>query len=202
MTETKKESSEIEDTMGKQRMRRVLLTSVPVMILGAIGVFYFLLISGFTGTLDDTQLGFNAETIKSHFSLMDTESMSLFVLGNLVDYLFMIGYGALFYSCARVLSWNYRTGSIQKKIGSAFAWIGIVAAICDGIENVFLLSMTVDPTGFARWLAIAHSSFALAKFTLMNLSIVWVMGAFILNRTPLASRLMNTTTITHLDKGY
>jgi hypothetical protein len=198
MMETKKETSELEDDMVKQRLRRIMLASVPVMILGAIGVFYFLLSSGFTGTIDDTQLGFNAETIKSHFLLMDAESMGLFVLGNLIDYLFMIGYGCLFYSCARVLTWNYRTGSLQKKIGSAFAWIGIVAAICDGIENVFLLSMTADPTGFASWLAIAHSSFALAKFTLMNLSIVWVMSTFILNRSPLASRLVSTANITHL----
>jgi hypothetical protein len=160
------------------------------MMVVATLVIVLLQMSGYVGSIEDTQLGFNAEIIKSYFSLMNPTDLGLFITANLADYLFMLFYGIFFFSAARLISLNYKRG-IPKRIGLSLAWVGVIAAFLDGIENVFLLSMTADPVGFAGWLAIAHSSFALAKFLFMYVAMAWLMVGFVVNRTPLATHLMS-----------
>jgi hypothetical protein len=161
------------------------------MIVAATLVITLLQMSGYAGTMEDTQLGFNAEIIRSYFSLMSPTDLGLFITANLADYLFMLFYGLFFFSAARLISWNYKRG-LPKRIGLSLAWVGIIAAVLDGIENVFLLSMAVDPVGFAGWLAIAHSSFALAKFLFMYAAMTWMVVGFVVNRTPLTTYLMSS----------
>ncbi|MFX0108715.1 MAG: hypothetical protein ACFE7R_10545, partial [Candidatus Hodarchaeota archaeon] len=103
-------------------------------------------------------------------------------------------YGIFFYSAARLISWDYNRG-LPKRTGSLLAWVGVMAAVLDGIENVFLLSMTADPVGFAGWLAIAHSSFAVMKFLFMYTAMGWLVMGFVLNRTPLATRLISSQVV-------
>ncbi len=158
------------------------------MVFAATIVITLLQMSGYAGTMEDTQLGFNAETIRSYFSLMSATDMGLFITANLADYFFMLCYGLFFFSATRLISWNYKSG-LPKKIGLSLAWVGVIAAVLDGIENVFLLSMAADPVGFAGWLAIAHSSFALTKFLFLYVAMAWTMAGFVVNRTPLAAHL-------------
>ncbi|MFX0205291.1 MAG: hypothetical protein ACFFDT_04850, partial [Candidatus Hodarchaeota archaeon] len=153
---------------------------------------FLLELSGYPGTMDDTQLGFNAEIIKAHFAMMESEEIILFILGNLADYVFLIAYGCFFYSSARYLSWNYQQGSLPLKVGKMMAGIGVLCATCDAIENLFLLSMTTNPSGFPNWLAIAHSTFALIKFILMYLTVGWLILSFILNKIPATSKRINS----------
>ena len=169
-------------------MRRIVLVSGISMMVAAMLTITLIQMSGYAGTLDDTQFGFNAETIRNYFSLMSSAEIGLFITSNLADYLFILCYGLFFFSAARLVSWNYKTG-LPKKIGISLAWMGVIAAILDGIENVFLLSMTADPVGFASWLAIAHSSFAFAKFLFMYVAMAWTMVGFVVNRTPIAPHL-------------
>ncbi|MFW9889856.1 MAG: hypothetical protein ACFFER_16835, partial [Candidatus Thorarchaeota archaeon] len=159
-------SDEQKSEDGRRKLRRIALASFSLMMLAATLVIVLLQMSGYAGTMEDTQLGFNAGIIRSYFSLMSPTDMGLFITANLADYLFMLFYGIFFFSAARLISWNYKSG-FPKRIGLSLAWVGVIAAVLDGIENVFLLSMTADPVGFAGWLAIAHSSFALAKFLFM-----------------------------------
>ena len=179
---------------GKQNMRRIALVSFPLMMVAAMLVIFLLQMSGYAGTMEDTQLGFNADIIKNYFSLMTSTDLGLFITANLADYLFILFYGLFFFSTARLISWNYK-GGFPKRIGLSLAWVGVIAAVLDGIENVFLLSMTADPLGFAGWLAIAHSSFALAKFLFMYAAMAWCVVGFVLNRTPLATYLMSIRTV-------
>lgn len=181
---------ESDQNQRKQRLRRIALVSGLFMIVAATLVITLLQMSGYAGTMEDTQLGFNAEVIKSYFSLMNSADMGLFITANLADYLFMLCYGIFFFSAARLISWNYKRG-LPVRIGLSLAWTGVIAAVLDGIENVFLLSMTADPVGFAGWLAIAHSSFALAKFLFMYVAMAWLMVGFVVNRTPLVTHLMS-----------
>jgi len=160
------------------------------MMVAATLVIVLIQMSGYAGSMEDTQLGFNAEIIRSYFSLMSPTDIGLFITANLADYLFILLYGIFFFSAARLISWNYKSG-LPKRIGLSLAWVGVIAAVLDGIENVFLLSMTADPVGFAAWLAIAHSSFAFAKFLFMYAAMAWTMAGFVLNRTPLATYLMS-----------
>ncbi|MFX1440955.1 MAG: hypothetical protein ACFFFD_11965 [Promethearchaeota archaeon] len=172
----------------QRRLRRIILVSFPLLMLAATLVIVLLQMSGYAGTMEDTQLGFNAEVIRNYFSLMSPTDMGLFITANIADYLFILFYGIFFFSAARLISWNYRSG-FPKRIGLSLAWVGVIAAVLDGIENVFLLSMAADPVGFASWLAIAHSSFALAKFLFMYVAMGWTMAGFVVNRTPLATHL-------------
>ncbi|MFX0183669.1 MAG: hypothetical protein ACFE95_11355 [Candidatus Hodarchaeota archaeon] len=184
---------------GKSLMKRLVYISLPVMLIAATLVIFLLELSGYPGTMDDTQLGFNAEIIKAHFAMMKSEEMTLFILGNLVDYVFMIAYGCFFYSSARYLSWNYQQGSLPLKVGKIVAGIGVLCATCDAVENIFLLSMTTNPVGFPNWLAIAHSTFALIKFILMYLTVGWLILSFILNKIPATSKRINGKVPTPVD---
>jgi len=151
-------------------------------------VIFLLQASGYAGTMDDTQLGFNADIIKYYFSLLTAEGMTLFRLGNLADYVYILSYGTGFYYSTRYLSWNYKDGSLAKKIASAFTWIGVSSAICDGIENIFLFLMTFDPVSFPSWFAIAHSLFATLKFMMMYATFGWLILSIILNKTFLRNK--------------
>ena len=175
----------------RRRLRRIALVSFPLMMAGATLAIILLQMSGYAGSVEDTQLGFNADTIKTYFSLMDPASMALFIMGNAADYVFILFYGIFFYSTARLISWNYREGLVER-VGVSLAWIGVSAALLDGIENVFLFAMTADPTGFPGWLAVAHSSFATAKFLFLYAAMAWTVAGFVLNRTPLSGHLVSS----------
>jgi len=189
LTNSNSETRKSEHNQRNQQLRRIALASFIFLICAATLVIILLQMSGYAGTMEDTQLGFNAEVIRNYFSLMSQTDMGLFIAANLADYLFMLFYGIFFFSAARLISWNYKRG-LPKRIGLSLAWVGVIAAFLDGIENVFLLSMTADPIGFAGWLAIAHSSFALAKFLFMYVAMAWTMVGFVMNRTPLSTHLM------------
>jgi len=141
--------------------------SFSLVIITASAVMYLLKLSNFPGTLNETQLGFNGEYIKSCFSRMSDEDISIFIIANVFDYAFMIAYGTFFFSLALTLTRKLKEGSIWKKIGYSVSIFGITAACCDGIENVFLLMMASNPIDFPNWWAIGHSCFALAKFIQM-----------------------------------
>jgi len=186
------ESLEVSPDSQKKWILPLTIISFVMVIITAFIVISLMESSGYGGTIEDTQLGFNAEIIKWYFALMGPEGMKIFILGNLADYTFMLAYGCFFYSCARYLSRNYRIGSLPLKVGITMAWVGVLCAICDGIENIFLFLMTANPMGFSSWLAIAHSSFATSKFALMISVIGWLIISFILNRIPLKSRIIST----------
>ncbi len=186
----KLENEKFEDSR-KELMKRLIQISLPVMLITATLVILMLELSGYPGTLDDTQLGFSAEIIKTHFSMMKSEDLSLFILGNLLDYGFMIAYGCFFYSSARYLACGYHKGSLLLKAGKIIAVVGVISAICDAVENFFLLLMTLNPASFPNWLALAHSTFALLKFILMYLIICWLTFSFVLNKIPLTSKRIN-----------
>ena len=149
----------------------LLFFSFPLVIITASAVMYLLKLSNFPGTLNETQLGFNGEYIKSCFSRMSDEDMSIFIIANILDYAFMIAYGTFFFSLALTLTRKLKEGSIWKKIGYSVSIFGITAACCDGIENIFLLMMASNPRNFPNWWTIGHSCFALAKFIQMYAAI-------------------------------
>ena len=181
-TVTIQETSDDSNVEWASAKKYILLSLIMIICLMPL-VLTILEASGYAGTIDDTQLGFNAEIIKYYFSLMSQEGMTLFMLGNLMDYVFILAYGIGFYHSARYLSRNYEDGGIPKKIGFAFTWIGVSAAICDSIENAFLFLMLADPMGFPSWLAIAHSLFASIKFMMMYATFGWLVLSIILNWT-------------------
>jgi len=172
----------------------LLFFSFPLVIITASAVMYLLKLSKFPGTLNETQLGFNGEYIKSCFSRMSDEDMSIFIIANIFDYGFMIAYGTFFFSLALTLTRKLKEGSIWKKIGYSVSIFGITAAFCDGIENIFILMMASNPVNFPNWWAIGHSCFALAKFIQMYIAIG---GIILMALVIVVSRLIKR----NVDKG-
>lgn len=164
-------SNFLSERPTEKTTKYLLFFCFPLLIITASTVMYLLKLSNFPGTLNETQLGFNGEYIKSCFSHMSDEDMSIFIIANVFDYAFMIAYGMFFFSLALTLTRKLKEGRIWKKIGYSISIFGITAAFCDGIENIFLLMMASNPTNFPNWWAIAHSSFALAKFIQMYIAI-------------------------------
>lgn len=165
----------LSDTPSDRRLRTLLVTSIGLLVVSVPTVIYLLELSNYPGDLEATQLGFDGEYIRLCFSDMSGADFSFFIVGNLVDYLFMVSYGALLFSSSLILSRRLRQGSLGRKVGYAASILGLLAACCDGLENVFLLSMASNPTDFPGWLAIPHSLFATTKFDLMYIASAWIL---------------------------
>jgi len=159
---------------SKKTLKYSAWFSFVLVIISMLVVMTLLVMSNFSGTLEEAQLGFNGTYIKSKFALMNEKEMMLFILANIFDYVFMLAYGTVFFSTALKLARKLKEGSIWNKVGYVIVILGIISACCDALENVFLLLMASDPTGFPLWLGIPHSSFAFAKFTLMYIVFGWI----------------------------
>lgn len=167
----------LTDALSDRRLWTLLVTSIGLLVISAPTVIYLLTLSNYPGDLEATQLGFDGEYIRFCFSDMSGADVSFFIMGNLVDYLFMVSYGTLLFSSSLILSRRLRQGSLGRKAGYAASILGLLAACCDGLENVFLLSMASNPIDFPSWLAIPHSLFANIKFDLMYIASAWILLA-------------------------
>jgi hypothetical protein len=167
----------LTDTLSDRRLWTLLVTSIGLLVVSAPTVIYLLELSNYPGDLEATQLGFDGEYIRLCFSNMSGADISFFIMGNLVDYLFMVSYGTLLFSSSLILSRRLRQGSLGRKIGYTASILGLLAACCDGLENVFLLSMASNPIDFPSWLAMPHSLFANIKFDLMYIASAWILFA-------------------------
>ncbi|MEJ2295266.1 MAG: hypothetical protein P8Y23_10920, partial [Candidatus Lokiarchaeota archaeon] len=59
------------------------------------------------------------------------------------------------------------------------AFLGILAALCDTGENAFILAMLSNPLGFPDKWAMIQSIFALIKWILLLVCILWIIIAFV-----------------------
>jgi len=139
---------------------------------------YYTGLSGFPAEIFSSQLSFNGDLMKSYYAVTDVE---LYRVAPSLDYIFMVGYGTILFSLSVLIARKYGIASRIGHICLLIAISGVIAAGCDGIENIFILSMLADYTGFPNSLAISHSVFALIKWILLFISITWVIITGILS---------------------
>jgi len=139
---------------------------------------YYTGLSGFPAEIFSSQLSFNGDLMKSYYAVTDVE---LYRVAPSLDYIFMVGYGTILFSLSVLIARKYAIASRIGHICLLIAISGVIAAGCDGIENIFILSMLADYTGFPNSLAISHSVFALIKWILLFISITWVIITGILS---------------------
>lgn len=119
------------------------------------------------------QTTFSGPEIKGYYDAMtQTQTLDIYVRTQLIDFGFILGVAllgifvcTLFARLARPASWARRIGLIA---GLAF----VFGAVSDAIENGWSFIMLMNPSGFADWLALPYSSFAMLKFALMTLAMV------------------------------
>lgn len=162
------------ESPSNRRLKLQLVLGIVLMLVSIPAVINSLEKSNYPGELERTQLGFDGEYIRKCFSSMSQEEFRMFIYGNLADYLFMTSYGLIFFSASLLLARRFMKNSIGRKIGYSVAVLGVLAAVSDGFENLFIISMVSNPVGFPIWLAIPHSVFANIKFNLMYVSAAWI----------------------------
>lgn len=139
---------------------------------------YFSGMSGYPANLLSSQLSFNGDLLKSYYSMTN---IFLYRISASLDYIFMLGYGIILFSSSVLISRKYSYSAKVQNIGFLVAIFGIIAAICDGIENIFILLMLTDPLTFPNTWAITHSVFALIKWILLFIAITWIIIAGIVS---------------------
>lgn len=132
---------------------------------------YFSQRSGFPANFISSQLSFNGDIMKSHYSVTNID---IYRISPLLDYIFMLGYGLILFSASILVARRYDQTSRINKFGYIISIFGIIAACCDGIENIFILTMLIEPLTFPNILAISHSVFALIKWIIIFISIPWI----------------------------
>jgi hypothetical protein len=164
----------LSDKPAKKTTQYLFISSLLLIIVIAIPLITLLDLSNYKGTIDDTQLGFNADIIKSYFKLMSNEELSLFFIANVLDYVFLIAFGLFIFSSGLITTRKMKKNRIWQKVGYSASSLGILYIVFDGIENFFLIFMILDPVSFPNWLAILHSSLASVKFTVMYIAFIWL----------------------------
>ena len=139
---------------------------------------YFSGMSGYPANLLASQLSFSGELLKSYYSMTD---ISLYRVSVSLDYIFMLGYAIILFSSSVLIARTYNYSLRVQNIGFLIAIFGIFAAVCDGIENIFILLTLTDPLTFPNTWAITHSVFALIKWILLFIAITWIIIAGIIS---------------------
>jgi hypothetical protein len=164
----------LTENPSERTLKRSLIAGFLLLVVSTPAIIWLLESSNYPGGLDETQLGFDGEYIRACFSTMSEEELTTFILGNLADYVFMVSYGVVL-SCASLLLSRKLNDSRLRKIGLTISLLGVFAALSDAAENVFIISMAVNPQYFPGWLAIPHSLFAHLKFNCMYITSGWIL---------------------------
>ncbi len=124
------------------------------------------------------QTVFSGELIKSYYAvLLEKGTFESYINVQLVDYLFMV---TVFMSHALVCIALYQSVPNKpwlKKLAWAMVILAPLAAVADAFENLVSFIMLANPDGFANWLAYPYSAFAVLKFALFTLFMVWAILA-------------------------
>lgn len=163
----------------EKRLKIYLLCGLILLAISTPAVIWTLKASNYPGGLEETQLGFDGEYIRDCLNTMTERENTFFILGNLFDYIFMVSYGLLLSSASLLLTRRLPHQKLRK-VGYVVSIIGVIAALSDAVENIFIISMAANPQHFPSWLAIPHSLFAHLKFNLMYISAGWIALAVLL----------------------
>jgi hypothetical protein len=92
-----------------------------------------------------------------------------------VDFGYLLIYGVLLWKACRLLGARAerRNAGWVAKFAPVFAWVGVIAAVCDAVENVGLLLVTYGQTD-QPWPALA-SGYAAAKFVLVGITVLFLL---------------------------
>lgn len=167
----------LSDWPSPKKTKILLIFSILLYIIIYPILNYYFTISNYPVSFFESQLSFSGVAIKSHLRTMSSAEIDLYRTAQLIDYIYMLAYGILYFSLALYISRKFDEDSGWRKTGYFAAIFGVIAACCDATENVFILLMLTDPQGFPDAWAIAHSCFALVKYLLMGILFIWIILA-------------------------
>ena len=159
---------------ASKRLGVWVIVFIVLFIFMNIIVNYVFTLSGYPVSFMESQLSFSGEVIKSHFSVMTGDQITLYLYAQFVDFGFIFVYASLIFLVGIYRGRRFSETSWFRTSCYGIAVAGVVAGCCDALENGFILLMIADPIGFPNIFAVIHSYFALVKFILLTASIVGI----------------------------
>lgn len=124
------------------------------------------------------QTTFNGSEVKGFYAAMEeTGTLGQYWQTQFIDFGFIAMLMITGVTVGLLLARLGAPGSIVSGLGRLVAVAVPAGALFDVIENLISFVMLADPQGFPSWLAIPYSSAAVAKFGLVGLGIVALIGA-------------------------
>lgn len=134
------------------------------------------------------QTTFDAERIKGFYAVMEQAgTLDIYVRTQLVDFGFLTMIAVFGLLLGTLVARSGPQGSWARKAGLGAAVAAVFGALCDASENAVSFIMLANPQGFADWLALPYSAFAVLKFALITLAMALVLVALLLG---LAGRVL------------
>ena len=167
-----------DEVLTPKRTKYLLLFSILLLLIIYPLMSYAFLLAENPGDVMSSQLSFSAEYMREYYK--NIGNLEQYRLAETLDYGFMVSYGSLIVALALILARKFEESSKMRQSGYLIAILGLAAAGLDAIENMFILLMLTDPSGFPAMWALAHSTFALIKWILLFIAIGWALVAVIL----------------------
>ena len=135
---------------------------------------YYWTLSTFPQNFYIHQLSFSGPFYKSLLKSMNAEQINYYVMAMFLDDVYAISYAIFYFSMVLYLGRKFEEITGWRKSSYKVAILGIIAGICDNIENSIAIMMTTDPQGFPDVWGIYLSTFALIKIICIWICIVWI----------------------------
>lgn len=130
------------------------------------------------------QTTFDATRIKEFYAYMQTEgTLDIYYQTQLIDFAFLTLLGLTGLLLGTLVSRAARDSSWARRAGLVAAALFVTGAGMDAFENLTSFVMLNDPSGFADWLALPYSSFAVAKFALITGGMAAIVTSLVLTAT-------------------
>jgi len=114
------------------------------------------------------QTRFSAEAVRGYYAKMTNEgTLEIYWETQFIDFGFILAVILLGLFLASLPGRLATEGSWARRVSMGASITVICGGLCDLIENLISFVMLSDPAGFADWIAILYSSFAVAKFALI-----------------------------------
>ncbi|NHI93313.1 MAG: hypothetical protein EAX96_12515 [Candidatus Lokiarchaeota archaeon] len=175
----------LEDWPSDNIIKKLTIIAIILFPVSYLIMSPFFFLSGFPSTATmSSQLCFSGPILKSLYAFIVATPNGVFfyTIAQSADYFFMVVYGLLIFNLALFIGRKFDSNSNWRKSSYIISLFGIIAPSCDAVENAFILLTITDPLGFPDIWAVIHSVFALIKWILLILAIVWAFIAAIASK--------------------
>jgi hypothetical protein len=157
-----------------------LITIVGFLIVLLVEIFIFIPIEAAVpgyGILD-YEFAWTSKRVESIFSVWGTSGIDNQLIAIYWDFIFIVGYVSLAFGLIGIVLRRSK-GKIEN-IGTYITITPFLTGIFDVIENIFLISMTNNPTSVSKSLPLIASLSATVKFGFLFIAIIYfVIGLII-----------------------
>jgi hypothetical protein len=121
------------------------------------------------------ELMFNPTEATRLVTMLGTDGLAAARQQLFLDFGYIVIYGVLLWKACRLLGTRAERRNVGwvARFAPAFAWLGVIAAVCDAVENICLLLVISGHTG-QPWPALA-SGYASAKFVLFGVTVLFLL---------------------------